>query len=540
MKSALLRRMDMTNTSSAAIEAAQILDPWTGQWKYPRALIIFLCAIVAIFTLLHISQFLRDRRRLSSKSRKATLSLYDHSAAVLRSLIYRRPLHSAPALGPMILIVSLLVFTLVWTFTVQPYYRPLRSGGSPPLSLRSGLFAVGLTPIIYLLAFKANIVTYLTGVSHEKLNVLHRWGARLVLLLGVVHTIPFLVQPLREGGHAELKRVWAEDNINVTGCAALAAKYCYELFVGTHILSAVLYLAFMFWHCEDLLTSWTYLWTTAALWLASVLLRFMNTTFHAALPCTLRLLPGDAVMVTIPTTHIWTPAQHVFLRFPGLSVFDNHPFSVCSVSKISDELNTLVVVVKPCSGFTRRLFLAAAEDGPEAAMQVVVDGPYGGVPRVVESFQGVVLVAGGSGVTAVVGVLSWLVRCMRKGEGCVEKIKLVWVVKDRRALAWFGGEVAEAVAVTGVECRFYVTGQEEESEKMEAMDGVEIAKGRPNCGQMLEEWVGEMGERVCVVASGPRGLRSDVANSVAGLQRKVNDRESGLQELYLHTEAFDW
>jgi predicted ferric reductase len=279
----------------------------------------------------------------------------------------------------------------------------------------------------------------------------------------------------------------------------LCRKYFYELFVGTHILSAVLYLAFMFWHCEDLLTSWTYLWTTAALWLASVLLRFMNTTFNAALPCTLRLLPGDAVMVTIPTTHIWTPAQHVFLRFPGLSVFDNHPFSVCSVSENSDELNTLVVVVKPRSGFTRLLFLAAAEDGPEAAMRVVVDGPYGGVPRAVESFQGVVLVAGGSGVTAVVGVLSWLVRCMRRGEGCVEKIKLVWAVKDRRTLEWFGGEVAEAVAMAGVECRFFVTGDEGESEKMEAVDGVEIAKGRPDCGRMLEEWVGGMGERVCVV-----------------------------------------
>lgn len=279
----------------------------------------------------------------------------------------------------------------------------------------------------------------------------------------------------------------------------LCRKYCYELFVGTHILSAFLYLAFIFWHCEDLLTSWTYLWATAALWLASVLLRFMNTTFNAALPCTLQVLPGGAVMVTIPTTHIWTPAQHVFLRFPGLSVFDNHPFSVCSVSENSDELNTLVVVVRPRSGFTRRLFLAAAEDGPEAAMRVVVDGPYGGVPRAVESFQGIVLVAGGSGVTAVVGVLSWLVRCMRRGEGCVEKIKLVWAVKDRRVLAWFEGQVAEAVAMAGVECRFFITGHEEESEKMEAVDGVEIAKGRPDCGRMLEEWVGEMGERVCVV-----------------------------------------
>ena len=61
------------------------------------------------------------------------------------------------------------------TLGPQPYYWPntktVSYGGSPPIATRSGFMALGLFPFVVLLSAKANWVTLVTGISHEKLQV---------------------------------------------------------------------------------------------------------------------------------------------------------------------------------------------------------------------------------------------------------------------------------------------------------------------------------------------------------------------------------
>ena len=97
------------------------------------------------------------------------------------------------------------VFFVTATFAVQPYYRDNRGYGSPPLAIRTGLMAVACTPILVALAGKANIVTLLTGFGHEKLNVIHRYVGWMCFFLSIVHTLPFIVAPLGDGGYAALQ-----------------------------------------------------------------------------------------------------------------------------------------------------------------------------------------------------------------------------------------------------------------------------------------------------------------------------------------------
>lgn len=99
-----------------------------------------------------------------------------------------------------------ILYCCILTFAVRPYYRAHRGFGSPPLAVRTGLMATALTPWIVALSGKANIITWLTGIGPEKLNVLHRWMSWLCLGLSIVHTIPFIVAPLRDGGPAQLRR----------------------------------------------------------------------------------------------------------------------------------------------------------------------------------------------------------------------------------------------------------------------------------------------------------------------------------------------
>lgn len=50
------------------------------------------------------------------------------------------------------------------------------------------------------------MVTLLTGLGHEKLNVFHRWVGWSVFGLSVVHTVPFIVAPLHDGGYSALHK----------------------------------------------------------------------------------------------------------------------------------------------------------------------------------------------------------------------------------------------------------------------------------------------------------------------------------------------
>ena len=66
--------------------------------------------------------------------------------------------------------------------------------------------AAACTPLIVAMSGKANFITLLTGIGHERLNFVHQWVAYMCLGLSVVHTVPFLVAPLKDGGYAALHR----------------------------------------------------------------------------------------------------------------------------------------------------------------------------------------------------------------------------------------------------------------------------------------------------------------------------------------------
>jgi Ferric reductase like transmembrane component len=93
-----------------------------------------------------------------------------------------------PSCGMLAFLLTTVLFLVVLMFA---YYREHLGYGSPPLAIRSGLMAFAYTPILIALAGKANIVTLLTGVSHEKLNVVHQWTAWMSFGFALAHTIPF-------------------------------------------------------------------------------------------------------------------------------------------------------------------------------------------------------------------------------------------------------------------------------------------------------------------------------------------------------------
>lgn len=105
-----------------------------------------------------------------------------------------------PSLGVVVVVLVALIFVLLYCFVPQPLYWQSIQYGSPPLAIRAGMIAVALMPWIVGLGMKANMISMITGIGHERLNVLHRWLAYICLLLSLVHTIPFYITPVWDQG----------------------------------------------------------------------------------------------------------------------------------------------------------------------------------------------------------------------------------------------------------------------------------------------------------------------------------------------------
>jgi NAD(P)H-flavin reductase len=241
-----------------------------------------------------------------------------------------------------------------------------------------------------------------------------------------------------------------------------------------HVPASIVLLAMLFWHCHNYLTSWHYLFSTVGIWLVSYMIRlfYLNWTnpwrmsWLIGEEAAVTLLPENAIKVTIPTQVKWKPGQYVYLRMPGVSVFENHPFTIASLcsddfpSAYGEQYRDMVVVFRPFGGFTKKVLETALEHGPWRTYRAFLDGPYGGMRRSMDSFDHVVMFAGGSGITAVVSQLLDLIKRMRDGKAVTKTVQLVWAMKRPETMEWFKEELRicrEFAPPNAVQCQFYIT-----------------------------------------------------------------------------------
>jgi NAD(P)H-flavin reductase len=230
----------------------------------------------------------------------------------------------------------------------------------------------------------------------------------------------------------------------------------------------------MFWHCHNYLTSWNYLFATLGIWLSSYFMRLFYLNWANPFrmswligdEAAVTIMPENAIKVTIPTQVKWRPGQYVYLRMPGISVFENHPFTIASLcsddfpSEYGEGYRDMVLVFRPFGGFTNKVYQSALEHGPWHTYRAFIDGPYGGMQRRIEAFDDVVLIAGGSGITAIVSQLLSLIKKMRDGKAVTRNVHVIWALKRPDTMEWFKEELRicrEFAPPDSVQCQFYIT-----------------------------------------------------------------------------------
>ena len=192
------------NLSQATVSYAQQIEygHWVA-WYY--AIIIFIFALIHVYHRLGPSASTTQLPNVFRAARSKAL-------AAGRYLTYRRARGYAfdglhlPSFGVVALLLLSILFVGLLTFTARPYYREHRGFGSPPLAVRAGLMAAACLPLIVALSGKANLITLLTGYGYERLNVFHRWLGWVFFVLSVIHAVPYIVAPLRDGGYTALHK----------------------------------------------------------------------------------------------------------------------------------------------------------------------------------------------------------------------------------------------------------------------------------------------------------------------------------------------
>ncbi|XP_006802158.1 NADPH oxidase 4 isoform X2 [Neolamprologus brichardi] len=138
------------------------------------------------------------------------------------------------------------------------------------------------------------------------------------------------------------------------------------------------------------------------------------------------------------------PGQHILLNCPGVSSFENHPFTLTMCPTENKE--TLGIHLRVVGDWTER-FTQLLLPEPRIDMEILpmaqkrrypkvyVDGPFGGPSEEVFNYDVSLCVAGGIGVTPFACVLRALLDGWMGFR--LQRLYFVWVCKELQSFYWF-------------------------------------------------------------------------------------------------------
>ncbi|KAF9256526.1 hypothetical protein L218DRAFT_936602 [Marasmius fiardii PR-910] len=505
------------------------------------------------------------------------------------SMLFSSLLWSAPGLG-----VNVGQILLLIGYAVALVVCIVKDSVLAENSNRAGFIAIAQLPIVFLFATKNSLLSFLLGPGHgyEKLNYIHRWSGRAMLIAAVVHGslwiqnhlyfgIPILGQQKETSGVAALGVLCTL----VLTALRPVRKWFYELFFYIHVLAFV---AFFVTICYHTIYAPPWIFPPLAFYGFDMLLRLFKYRIKDA---TLTAVDHQMTLIRIPYCDVgWEAGQHIRLRvfFSG-RILESHPFSIMnaplgtSCLQSSETPSGILLGARVTGDWTKALNQYAIAERerelklletvvPHVPVHVMIDGPYGGSSIDLGEYESVLLVAGGSGATFTLGLLDDIVgRCIRlnrRGGERTRRIEFAWCVKSFGSLQWFAtmlGDIAKVVQSrrrdadvdseqVGLDLHIsvYVTCLCHPDEVPDIPNMDVTIDERPSVKELVRmlvtppevetavesctklSWV-ELGGGVGVCASGPESLTREAANAVAslGLTRGVE-----LGGVAVHTEVF--
>ncbi|QPC74375.1 hypothetical protein HYE68_005127 [Fusarium pseudograminearum] len=377
-------------------------------------------------------------------------------------------------------------------------------------------------PLVYLLSTKVNVIGFLAGTSHERLNWLHRWVARTMFVTATVHGFHFWtmwvraefldyalsILPLVKYGLA----AWAILLWNVVTGIVPIRRLSYEVWVAQHVVTSIVMLWLLHKHIPA--NSRWLLWMSVSflvfdramrwillLW-QNVRLRPQGTACqgmkHLGHRVAARVVGPATTVITIKDVHFkWKAGQHIYLWLPRLGMFEAHPYTIACAHKLEGTCccNSIQLVVRAHSGFSKRIHEYATKN-TTSELTGFVSGPYG-VPPQWDIYETLVLIGASTGASFVVPILESVAAAQKSS--CTRKVEVVLTARTAQEIEYYVERAEEAgrmvrakgiavnihIAVTGssdkTEGPVFVSRLESESSRSSDSDDIQPIKGSTGC-----------------------------------------------------------
>ncbi|GAB7335883.1 hypothetical protein MBLNU13_g08139t1 [Cladosporium sp. NU13] len=417
------------------------------------------------------------RQAIPSRPRGYLAQVWATVTATFRELAYPQPIvftgrfskyFTPPPVGRCLVLAVywMVLLTMLWSNTILTKGSREYVYKWEKVGFRAAWVSVTQLPFIYLLSCKFNPISILTGISYERLNWLHRWTARTIFLTLIVHWT-FFYQEWVEADFVKLQLkmmpmvkygfgAWGVITWMVLSSFGFFRAASYEIFVAQHIVAAAVLLWLVFIHVPSYAryNVWMCVGFLAFDWGCRIIQGFLRNTHVLSksssktpgYSASTEVLPGDMVRLTLHNVDFtWKAGQHVYISVPTLRPFEVHPFTIANTSKVDASAGgrKLEVIIKAHGGFSRSLQKAATKDAQNArTRRVFLLGPWG-IPPDVLHYETVVLIACASGASFIISLLENLVT----KQGCVQRVRLHWIIRSQAYIAWFDEEL-RAIAAT--------------------------------------------------------------------------------------------
>ena len=425
---------------------------------------------------------------------------------------------SPPPLGRVLFLAcywAVIVFMMTNKSVIKDAYYWERIG------FRNAWVSVTQVPLVYLLAAKSSVIGYIIGSSHERLNWLHRWVSRTLLLTVTIHggffmaewvradfvTLELEMMPMvKYGIGAWAILVWTF----LTSLSPLRSM-AYEVFVLQHIAAAAVFLWLLWVHVPS--------YASYNVWFAIGAISFPRISrFFMAIYSNIRIRGGnsckgtkiighlvdvqavgsDVTVVTIMDAHLsWKAGQHLYLWIPRLGPLESHPFTIATpcISSKGCHYKEIQLVIRTQSGFSRKINRYATKTrGITESLTGFIAGPYGNPPQW-GAYETLILISASTGASFTLPILESILDNSRTI--CTQRVKFLLIVRERSHIDYYVNRLLNALAnaeTVGIslDVEIAVTGGEGSFRDYDTIERSQ--EGRQNQNQMSDDETEELKE----------------------------------------------
>nr|7U8G_A Chain A, EGFP, Cytochrome b-245 heavy chain chimera [Homo sapiens] len=235
--------------------------------------------------------------------------------------------------------------------------------------------------------------------------------------------------------------------------------------------------------------------------------------------------------------------QYIFVKCPKVSKLEWHPFTLTS----APEEDFFSIHIRIVGDWTEGLFNACGCDKQEfqdawKLPKIAVDGPFGTASEDVFSYEVVMLVGAGIGVTPFASILKsvWYKYCNNATNLKLKKIYFYWLCRDTHAFEWFAdllqlleSQMQERNNAGFLSYNIYLTGWDESQanhfavhhdEEKDVITGLKqkTLYGRPNWDNEFKTIASQHpNTRIGVFLCGPEALAETLS------KQSISNSESG-------------